>query len=65
LFIHNRCTRLIETIPSLQHDPAHPEDVLKVDVDEEGNGGDDTADALRYLVHSKVPETKVVKLRGW
>ena len=65
LFIHNRGTRLSETIPSLQHDPAHPEDVLKVDVDEDGNGGDDTADALRYLVHSKGPETKVVKLRGW
>jgi len=64
LFIHHRCARLIETIASLQHDPAHPEDVLKADVDEEGNGGDDAADALRYLVHSKVPETKVVKL-GW
>ena len=64
LFIHQRCSRLIETITSLQHDPAHPEDVLKVDVDEEGKGGDDTADALRYLVHTKIPETRVVKL-GW
>ena len=27
-----------------------PEDVLKVDADEDGVGGDDTADCLRYLV---------------
>ena len=33
-------------------DPHRPEDVLKVDCDEDG-GGDDAADALRYLVASK------------
>ena len=49
LFIHSRCRRLIETLPTLQHDPNRPEDVLKVDADEDGNGGDDCADALRYL----------------
>ena len=27
-----------------------PEDVLKVDANEDGVGGDDAADALRYLV---------------
>jgi phage terminase large subunit len=64
LFIHERCGRLIETLPALQHDPNRPEDVLKVDADEEGNGGDDAADALRYLVATK-PRTVVVrKLRG-
>ena len=30
-----------------------PEDVLKVDADEDGVGGDDAADALRYLVATK------------
>ena len=50
LFIHSRCQRLIECLPILQHDPNRPEDVLKVDTDEEGVGGDDPADALRYLV---------------
>jgi hypothetical protein len=35
LFIYERC-RLIECLPALQHDPNHPEDVLKVDTDEEG-----------------------------
>ena len=64
LFIHQRCGRLIETLPALQHDPNRPEDVLKVDADEDGVGGDDAADALRYLVATK-PRTIVQrKLRG-
>ena len=33
LFIHERCARLIECLPSLQHDPNRPEVVLKVDAD--------------------------------
>ena len=53
LFIHSRCARLIECIPTLQHDPNRPEDVLGVEPDEDGEGGDDSADALRYLVATK------------
>jgi hypothetical protein len=53
LFIHQRCRRLIDTLPALQHDPARPEDVLKVDTDDQGIGGDDAADALRYLLASR------------
>ncbi len=64
LFIHKRCGRLIETLPTLQHDPNRPEDVLKVDADEDGVGGDDAADALRYLVATKSREIRVRKLRG-
>ena len=64
LFIHKRCGRLIETLPALQHDPNRPEDVLKVDADEEGVGGDDCADALRYLVATKSRRVNVRKLRG-
>jgi phage terminase large subunit len=60
LFIHRRCTRLIECLPSLQHDPSRPEDVLKVDPDEEGIGGDDAADVLRYMVATK-PRTIVMR----
>lgn len=48
--IHPRCRRLIETLPVMEHDPNRPEDVLKVDVDEDGNGGDDMYDMLRYGV---------------
>ena len=47
------CVKLIETIPSLQHDPNRPEDVLKMDVDEDGQGGDDAADAWRYGLLTK------------
>lgn len=64
LFIHKRCGRLIETLPALQHDPNRPEDVLKVDADEDGVGGDDAADALRYLVATKSRAVIQRKLRG-
>ena len=64
LFIHRRCGRLAETLPSLQHDPNRPEDVLKVDADEDGVGGDDDADALRYLVATKSRTIAQRKLRG-
>jgi phage terminase large subunit len=50
LVITERCARLIECLPSLEHDPHRPEDVLKVDTDDEGNGGDDSYDGARYGV---------------
>ena len=64
LFIHERCARLIECLPSLQHDPNRPEDVLKVDADEDGVGGDDAADCFRYLVATKSRVLTQRKLRG-
>ena len=64
LFIHRRCQRLLESLPSLQHDPNRPEDVLKVDADEEGVGGDDAADAFRYLVATKQRAVTQRKLSG-
>jgi hypothetical protein len=52
-------------IAGLQHDPNRSEDVLKADADEEGVGGDDAADTLRYLVVTK-PRTSVERrLTGW
>jgi phage terminase large subunit len=48
LKITRDCERLIECIPALQHNPNKPEDVLKWDIDDEGSGGDDPADAARY-----------------
>lgn len=50
LYVSENCPRLINCIPALQHDPHNPEDVRKVDTDEEGDGGDDPADGLRYGV---------------
>lgn len=48
LEISDRCVKLIECLPAMQHDPHRPEDVLKVDIDEEGNGGDDPFDCAKY-----------------
>jgi phage terminase large subunit len=50
LSIMDRCVKLIEQLPDMQHDPNRPEDVLKVDVDEDGMGGDDAYDGFRYGV---------------
>ncbi len=63
LYIPQRCKLLVETIPALQHDPNRPEDVLKVDADEEGVGGDDYADCLRYLVTTRTPTILVVGIQ--
>lgn len=48
LRITARCTKLIESIPMLLSNQNDPEDVLKVDCDEDGEGGDDFYDAARY-----------------
>ena len=64
LFIHERCARFAECLPSLQHDPNRPEDVLKVDADEDGAGGDDAADAFRYLVATKSRSISQRELRA-
>jgi hypothetical protein len=64
IFIHKRCTRLLETMPYLQHDPDRPGDILKTNTNEEGAGGDDAPDALRYMVATKPNATHVIKLRG-
>jgi len=52
--IFDTCSRLIETIPALQHNENRAEDVLKWDVDEDGFGGDDAADAWRYGVMARL-----------
>jgi hypothetical protein len=46
-YIFNSCSKLIECIPALEHDPNRAEDVLKVDIDENGQGGDDPYDSAR------------------
>jgi hypothetical protein len=64
LFFHKRCARLLETLPALQHDLNRPEDVLKADADEDGLGGDDCADCLRYLAAPKSRTIAQRKLRA-
>lgn len=48
VFITRNCPMLIDTLPYLERDPHNPEDVRKVDCDEDGHGGDDAADCFRY-----------------
>lgn len=48
LKIYENCKRTISQLRSMQHDPNRPDDVMKVDINEDGNGGDDLYDALRY-----------------
>lgn len=71
LEISERCTRLIECLPAMQHDPHRPEDVLKVDVDEDGNGGDDPYDTARYglmdstQIHEEDPDAHSYSYRTY
>lgn len=58
LFVTANCARLIECLPALEHDPHRPEDVLKVDCDDDGIGGDDPYDALRYGVMALAVERR-------
>jgi hypothetical protein len=60
----NRKERAAGALSALQHDPNRSEDVLKVDADEDGVGGDDAADALRYLVATKTRMVTQRKLHG-
>jgi phage terminase large subunit len=59
LYVFNTCPHLIEQIPNMQHDPNRPDDVLKVDIDEDGGGGDDCYDTLRYGIMAKHLEWKI------
>lgn len=56
--IFNTCPNLIDTVPAMLSDPHRPEDVLKIDADIEGNGGDDPYDSARYGIWGP---TKAVK----
>jgi len=59
--ISARCARLIETMPMLLSDPRRPEDVLKVDADSDGRGGDDAYDGARYgLMEAGNPAAAIV-----
>ena len=46
--IFSNCVQLIQNLPNMLSDPKRPEDVLKIDADEAGVGGDDPYDAARY-----------------
>lgn len=51
LQITKNCPMLIDTIPTLQRNPNKPEDVLKMDADSDGEGGDDSYDGWCYGIY--------------
>lgn len=53
LKIFNTCTRTTKCLTRMVKDPSDPEDVLKVNADSSGEGGDDEYDMLRYGVMVK------------
>lgn len=63
LKISANCVRLIECLPILEHDPNRPEDVKKIDTDEDGNGGDDPYDGLRYGVMDNQKNIEPAKIQ--
>ena len=51
---------IVNTISEMQFDPLKPEDVLKVNADENGDGGDDAYDSARYGLMGLLTAPKVV-----
>lgn len=52
LLIADTCPRLVSCLPAMVRDPEKVEDCEKFDCNDQGEGGDDAADALRYLLKS-------------
>jgi hypothetical protein len=50
---------LIDQLSAMQHDPKKAGDVLKVNADENGYGGDDAYDDFRYLVMEDTESTGI------
>jgi hypothetical protein len=63
--ITESCSHLIETLPSLESDPNNGEDVLKIDADDKGVGGDDAYDAARYGLYDNAPERLTVRTQTY
>lgn len=53
LKLYKTCTKTMSAMTRMVCDPRDPEDVLKVDADVNGEGGDDPYDMLRYGVMAK------------
>lgn len=59
IYIFKTCQKLLQCIPELQHDPKRMDDVLKMDADVDGNGGDDSYDGCGYGI------MEFAKPQGW
>ncbi len=63
LYICRGCTGIIETLPYLEHDPNNLDDVSKVDTGDDGEGGDDPYDTLRYGIYKPMVSSMWSKKR--
>ena len=63
--ITKNCPMLIDVLPTLQRDPNRPEDVLKMDADSDGEGGDDPYDGFRYGLHRREDKKQKTTSRQW
>lgn len=62
-YIFNNAKDVYENLSSMQYDEKKPEDVLKVDANENGVGGDDYFDATRYALNTYLNPKHVRKER--
>lgn len=61
--IWRSCPRLIALLPKLIADPKRPEDVLKLNADKNGNGGDDEYEAARFGLMERRPVVTIHRPR--
>lgn len=53
LYFFKNTAEVFDQLSAMLYDPKKPEDVVKMDADSEGHGGDDLYDALRYGLNSR------------
>ncbi len=63
--ITRNCPMLIDVLPTLQRNPNNPEDVLKMNADENGDGGDDAYDGARYGIHRREKNRQRPTSKQW
>jgi phage terminase large subunit len=54
VFFFRNCTDVYDAVAQMQIDTKNPEDVVKMDADDNGYGGDDVFDSFRYGLMSRV-----------
>lgn len=52
-FFFRNCADVYDAVAQMQIDPKKPEDVMKIDADDNGYGGDDVYDSFRYGLMSR------------
>ncbi|HEY0006931.1 MAG TPA: phage terminase large subunit [Pyrinomonadaceae bacterium] len=63
--IFRTCPRTIAAMARMVHDPRDAEDVLKVNADQNGEGGDDEYDVARYGVMESAPKISITRQRNY